>query len=293
MDSQPPPLVGIEINGGLGNQLFEYAAVMALSRRLKAELCCDSYRAASDPGRPLGLGEFGLGWREVEGPRRRGALRAAGRALGWGRRSPFAGATYFEEQEGSFNPAFMDLAAPCFLKGYFQSWRYFAGHEEDIRTAFDLDKLPGGPPAIEAKIREAACPVAVHVRRGDFSDTPENAALRGPLGVEYYRRARDVITSALPDATFFLFSDEPGTAMAELSDWTDLIPVNGTTAHQDFRLMAMCRHFIIANSTFSWWAAWLGKSPDKMVVAPRVWFGPAHRQAVVVEDLIPPLWRTI
>jgi len=189
----------------------------------------------------------------------------------------------------------LHLKAPCFLKGYFQSWRYFEGYEGEVRAAFDVDKLARGDAsaAVEARIRAAAQPIAIHVRRGDFSDTPENAALRGPLGADYYRRARALIEDTVPNPTWFLFSDEPQKAIAELSDWPDLIPVTGMTMYEDFRLMALCRHFIIANSTFSWWAAWLGKAPDKTVVAPSKWFGPAHKHEVVVADLVPPDWRVV
>jgi hypothetical protein len=288
------PLIGVEIFGGLGNQMFQYAAALALSRRLGAELCCDTHLQKHSRFRPLGLEQFGLTWRECINPRARGALRALGRCFGLGGQNPFGAAAFFEEEEGRYNPEFARLRGACFLKGYFQSWRYFEGHEPEIRRAFDTGRLATARTApLEARIRAAEQSVAIHIRRGDFSDTAKNAALRGPLGPEYYRAARAHIEGSVKRPTFFLFSDDVAAAAAELSDWPDLVPVAGLSPHEDLRLMALCKHFIIANSTFSWWAAWLSAAEGKIVVAPSRWFGPAYPHQFVLEDRVLPDWLTI
>jgi hypothetical protein len=217
-------------------------------------------------------------------------LPAIARFFGAGHRNPFRKAIYFIEEFGRFDPRFNELTAPCFLNGYYQSWRYFEGREATIRRAFDLDRISSRNTApLEAKIRAARHPVAVHIRRGDYAQ-PQTMAFHGLLGAEYYESARQQIEASIEDPTYFLFSDDPAAAVAELGNWPNLIPAGGFSTHEDLKLMALCEHFIIANSTFSWWGAWLGQAPGKRVVAPENWFAPAHGHTTVIADRYPPDW---
>ena len=283
------PVVGIELRGGLGNQLFQYAAGLALADRLGGELRCRSSGAARSITRPLGLREFGLTWTECQSPRARGTLRAIVRWFGAGESRDFRGGVYFEEEFGRFDARLNDVTSTCYLDGYFQSWRYFEGRETLIRNAFDTEKLPRQNVEVEAAIRKANHPVAVHVRRGDYAFEPATMAFHGLLGADYYQRARRLVETAVADPTYFLFSDDQAAAGAELGDWpTRSAGVN--SAHEDLRLMSLCEHFIIANSTFSWWGAWLGRAHEKLVVAPQNWFAPAHAHETVIDDRYPPDW---
>lgn len=289
-----PRLVGLNLNGGLGNQLFQYAAGLALAEKFGAELRCDAYEYRKPGFRALGLREFGVTWTECRTPRPRGALRAIGRWFGADFRNPFRRAAFFSEAYGRFDPTIEQLPMPCFLHGYFQSWRYFAGHEASVRRALDIGKIANDRTApFEAAIRAARNPVAVHVRRGDYITNPGAAEIYSQLKADYYNRARQRLEESVSEPTFFLFSDEPATAAAELGDWPNLIPCGGLSAHEDLMLMALCDHFIIANSTFSWWGAWLGRSPEKRVVAPENWFNPAHAHMAELSDLYPAGWMMV
>lgn len=282
-------VVGLRLVGGLGNQLFEYAAALAVAERCGADIGVDTSPYAGDPARRPHLADFGLRPRKVSDPAKTNGLWEIGARLGLVP-YPLRGAARFDEP-GHFDPAFLNLTAPCYLAGHFQSWRYLVGHEAAVRQAFDLDRLatPRTAP-IERRIAAASTPVAIHVRRGDYAQTAHSISMFGLLHAEYYRRARAELEQRLDVPTWFVFSDDMPAALAELGGWPNLVPVTGMSPTEDFRLMALCRHFIIANSTFSWWGAWLGRSPDKLVVTPDVWFGSTNRASVVIDDRLPPEW---
>jgi hypothetical protein len=285
------PLVGVNLTGGLGNQMFQYAAGLALAEQLGAQLLCDCYFYTKPAVvQRQGLSEFGIQVVECRDPRPWGALRAIGRTFGADKHNPLRRAVRFTEDISCFNSEVLQLTAPCYLVGHFQSWRYFAGHEASVRRSFDWTRIGNDQTkAVEAQIRAATNPVAVHVRRGDYTK-PDNVEFFGLLGADYYRRAREAIEASVVSPTYFLFSDDPAAAQAELKDWPDMVPVGGFSAHEDLKLMALCNHFIIANSTFSWWAAWLGQSPEKRVVAPVNWFAPAHAGRTSLADRYPANW---
>jgi len=284
------PLVGVSLGGGLGNQMFQYAAGLSLAGRLGAELRCDAHHFAGGGQRRLGLHEFGLSWTECRNPRANGALRAIARALGAPKSRPFRGAPYLDEVFGGFDPRFNELSAPCYLNGYFQSWRYLEGQEASVRRAFDFRRIAGKNTApMAARIEAARHSVAVHLRLDDYANDPAKRAFHGVLGADYYQAARRAIEAKVETPTYFLFSDEPARAKAELG-WPDLVVVEGHSPHEDLMLMARCRHFIIANSTFSWWGAWLGQAPDKQVIAPINWFAPAHAAITMLDDRYPADW---
>jgi hypothetical protein len=286
------PLVGVTISAGLGNQMFQYAAALALSERLGAELRCDVSFFRGIDFRRLELGRFGVPIIACRDPVTRKPWHRLGVRLHLVPEA-FRGATRFEDH-GHFDPAFLALQAPCYISGFMQSWRYFEGHEQSVWRAFDPARLASDRTgAMAARIRAARNPVAVHVRRGDYAESPEAIAAFGLLHADYYNRGRAEIEARVERPQYFLFSDDIPAAMAELADWPELVPVTGLAGHEDLYLMSLCRHFIIASSTFSWWGAWLGTAPDKVVVAPSRWFGPEFKQRIVLGDRLPPGWTAV
>ena len=220
------PVVGVGLAGGLGNQMFQYAAGLSLAGRLGAELRCDAHHFVGGGQRQLGLHEFGVSWTECRNPRANGTLRAIARALGASKSRPFRGAPYLDEVFGGFDPRFNGLSAPCYLNGYFQSWRYLVGQEASIRRAFDFGRITSENTApIAARIAAARHPVAVHLRLDDYANDPGKRAFHGVLGADYYREARRAIEAKVDVPTYFLFSDEPARAKAELG-WPDLVVVD-------------------------------------------------------------------
>ncbi len=158
------------------------------------------------------------------------------------------------------------------INGYFQSHRYFEDCEDEVRHYFAMKTLSPHKPEKNT--------VAIHVRRGDYDG--EYHLL---LDREYYRRAMEYFPSSYK---FLVFSDNPALTGGILG--RDLTVVNGNHFMTDFYLMSKCDHFITANSTFSWWAAYLGMHPEKQVIAPREWFGP---RAQLSSPDSPKEWKVI
>jgi len=148
----------------------------------------------------------------------------------------------------------------------------------------------GNNQSLLEQIDAAPVSVSLHVRRGDYTLAAEgNIAL--PL--DYYHRAIDLIRQRFDDPVFFIFSDDIEFARKNLPAGMRQVFVEGNddlSSHEDLRLMAACQHHIIANSSFSWWGAWLNPSSEKVVVAPRHWLLSPES---AFEDLLPPTWYAL
>lgn len=149
------------------------------------------------------------------------------------------------------------------LDGYFQSERFFERSAKKIRGVFQFKESRNKP--IDEKCRT----VAIHVRRGDYIKYPDHHPQQTE---EYYREA----ISNFKNNKFIVFSDDIEWCMAQEVFTSNNCSYATNDEMGDFKLMSWCDDFIIANSSFSWWAAWLGSSPDKKVIAPKTWFGPAY-----------------
>jgi hypothetical protein len=192
-----------------------------------------------------------------------------------GSRRECHGTKVYAEQQFHFDPTFFDLPDGTILSGYFQSERYFKSIEGLIRAEFDFGTRA---PGVDA--------VSVHVRRGDYLSFPEH---HPPCSVDYYAEAM----ARFPGERFMVFSDDPGWCLLNLKPLGNVDIVTGRAAAEDMELMSRCKAgHVIANSSFSWWGAWLDPNPDKRVIAPRAWFGPA-KAGWDTRDLIPEGWQTL
>lgn len=182
--------------------------------------------------------------------------------------------------------AFRDIEPNTRMLGYFQSERFFENIKPTIRNHFSF-RYPLSPQAeaVADRIRRATCPTAVHFRRGDYLTSS-----LGVLPLSYYAEAMAYIKNINPDATFFVFSDDIEAVKRELPAAGNIVFVDhlaGLPDHETMRLMSMCENNITANSSFSWWAAWLNPRPDKQVVAPRPWFAASDKDT---SDVVPKSW---
>lgn len=280
-------VVGLE--GGLGNQLFQYAAGRAAMLRVSTELALDLRPLRARGDRAYGLGDFRLCPNltvisEGPPPRRDGRLRRLLHSLIGDRRC-------FREEGFAFNDAFLNIRSGTRLEGYFQSERYFADIAETIRA--DLTPRPEHLAEIEgmaSSLLPAEPCISLHVRRGDYAN-PETMAVHGLLDVSYYARALQIMAERngrrLPVC---VFTDEPVWVRAnlDLPAETRFVSEHTRTALQDLILMSRCSHHITANSSFSWWGAWLNLSKEKVVVTPREWFRP--ESGLDTRDLRPADW---
>lgn len=280
--------------GGLGNQLFQYATARRLAHALGVEVVVDSAwherTFRNTTRRPFELTRLRVQLRELSEKESRWARIARNRALS---RLPFATPwTIRRERSFSYDESIMGAADRTYLYGYWQSPRYF----EDIRALLSAEVQPAEPVSSadrDVLDRMSRCEsVLVHVRRGDYVSLKTAAAAHGTCTREYYGAAFDLVSRAVRDPVLFVFSDDPDWSRKNLSFRAPTVFVDHNSAGagpQDLRLMAACRHAIIANSTFSWWGAWLGRGDGRIVVAPKRWFADDRP----TPDLLPSSWTAI
>ena len=277
----------VALEGGLGNQMFQYAAGRALSLRAGTTLALDLRPLLRQGQRAYGLGAFSLSEvsliTEGEPPARPGKIRRWLRRLTGGKQTFREAGFVYDESIRSVNP-------PARLEGYFQSERYFEDVAEVIRADFTppADEL-GRLDALASRLLPSGPKVALHVRRGDYTN-PATMAVHGLMGPDYYARARSLIAERTGPSAVCVFTDDPAWVRASLELPADSVFVSEHTrsAVEDLILMSRCSHHITANSSFSWWGAWLNPKPDKVVVTPSRWFQPAS--GLDTRDLRPAGW---
>lgn len=172
----------------------------------------------------------------------------------------------------SFNPLHLEAPADCMLFGYFQSPLYFRGIEPLLREELRMDALPWQADTLKLRERiRSRNTVAVHIRRTDYVG---NAPFE-VCDLAYYHTAMGCLRERLEGARFFLFSDDPAWCAQQLAaDDVEVcaLPAGVHDPLHDLHLMQEAGHHIIANSSYSWWAAWLGKKPGQQVLMPSVWY---------------------
>jgi hypothetical protein len=286
-------MVIVRLIGGLGNQMFQYAAGFRLSRVHGVPLKLDISGFQDTPSRDFSLQNFDisgtvasrneLAWL-VKWPSRNRLVWQMTRRLG------FSPCTMVHERHFHFDDEVLHLSGNVYLSGYWQSEKYFADIAEEVRAQFTL-KSPLGDRdlALLAEITSTNS-VSLHVRRGDYVSDPVVSKAHGLCSIEYYTAAAELIASKLKSPFFFIFSDDPEWSQQKLRlRWpTTFMPSKGpANAHTDLRLMSSCKHHIIANSSFSWWGAWLNQTPDTIVIAPSRWFNEFKADT---RDLLPESW---
>lgn len=269
------------VTGGLGNQMFQYAAALATARAHGAQVAIDHshYDYVHEANRSYRLDVFNVSGRIATGSRTRRLIYHLSRSpkpllgpISSGLRVALRVRDIREPGIERCEPSLLEgvnRAKRYRLIGYWMSPRYFAGYEKAVREEFSFRDPP--PPAnqeVLARICDSENSVSLHIRRGDFLKVRPGSVL--PL--EYYRLAVRSLQEWVANMTVFVFSDAPVWAKENLDLPCDVVPVDVNdegSGHEDMRLMASCDHHIIANSSFSWWGAWLNPSPKKIVIGPR------------------------
>lgn len=285
--------------GGLGNQLFQYAAAYTLAQKHGTTVKIDNSRFKTYKAWPYMLPLVQVP-QDMATEAEINALMPGASHIKSQRLRKWLGirdAHFYCEPHFHYDEAFEQLDDNTFLRGYFQSERYFASHGEALRALFQ-PAAPASDNALryQADIRAATIPVSLHVRRGDYISNKAALTTHGNIGLAYYQQAVRIITAlAGAEPHFFLFSDDPDWAEANLTFCRQRTVVRGNDAapERDMWLMSQCRHHITANSTFSWWGAWLNPAPDKQVIAPRNWFAYDELIGKNTRDIYPQGWLLI
>jgi len=286
---------------GLGNQLFQYAAGRSLANRYAGSLriACEppSKQVADGVPRPVLLHEFEVTGTVAQKTKiDRLVLSTQPRfALAGGIARAVLGGEVIREDPPKFlfHPK-VELARRtriAYFVGYWQSHQFAKDVEAELRQELRFrTPLAGKNLEVANQIRSARTAVSVHLRRGDYASAFGSGVL---LPMDYYTRAVQHITTVENDCKFFVFSDDKGFAKEWARGRPNFVVVDHNhgehIAHEDMRLMSLCRHNIIANSSFSWWGAWLNENGDKRVIAPANWLGHETRKT----DLLPINWQVV
>ena len=296
-------MVIARIMGGLGNQMFQYSFGRALALRNDVPLKLDltSYDVSM---REYRLNRFRI-VEEIASPAEVEKLTGIHRGSCFGARvrrrirrhlrrvMPPSKMPVLTEHESRFDPAVLQPPGHVYLDGYWQSERYFAGIEDLLRKELIVRERPDRENERLLAEIGASESVSVHVRRGDYVSDLNVFRVHGVCPPEYYHAAVRRLAEVLGEPHIYIFSDDIPWAKENLrfEHPTTCVEHNGEEKDwEDFRLMSACRHHVIANSSFSWWAAWLCPNPDKIVIAPERWFADPRRDS---SDIAPRSWWRI
>lgn len=279
--------------GGLGNQMFQYAAGRRLAHVLAVKLKLDVTWLGKPGSRAYSLENFNVqenfaSASEIAAVAPIGGLRHA-LAKKWPKKWP----KYIQEKHFHFDPEILNLPDDVYLKGYWQSEKYFSDIAGIIRREFTVKTPPGGRNREISELITSKQSVSLHIRRGDYVTSRKTKQHHGVCDLDYYFRCVDYLKQLVKNAHFFIFSDDPQWARDNLKQLcpTTFVDHNRPDKdYEDLRLMSQCKHNIITNSTFSWWGAWLNPGKDKIILAPKQWFAKKIQVSTKTDDLFPSGW---
>jgi len=295
-------MIIVKLMGGLGNQLFQYATgrAVALRKQVSLKLDLSWFDANSDATkRSFRLYHFNIDFSaasasdiaEITGINRNDLLQPMYRLQQ--RLRPYYRRSVFLERYFHYDPNIFRCEKTVHLIGYWQSFRYFEDIEGAIRNEFQIstDISPSTRSCLDEICGLNS--ISVHARRGDYVSNASYRKIHSALPVAYYESAVQKIAQVVKDPSFFVFSDDIAWAKDNLNFGypTRFVEHNNElNDHEDLLLMMSCKNHVIANSTFSWWGAWLASNQNKVVVAPRTWFGTTERNP---KDLLPKDWMLV
>lgn len=285
-------MIIMNIIGGLGNQLFQYALGRTLSILHHVEFKIDN----------LGFVNYMYGY-GLHSFNIHGSIATKQEIMDFKGRNPIhrqyikwknAQRPYYQRsiiQERHFHfDEMMHKVSSGYLQGYWQSEKYFSVVEQEIRRDLTFRQEPDEKNKRILESIRTVNSVSLHIRRGDYVTNTTTNQVHGVMPLEYYQRAIKIISQQVDEPSFYVFSDDPQWAQdnLKLEYPVEFVAHNhGDKSYEDLRLMGNCKHNIIANSTFSWWGAWLNNNPNKLVIAPDRWFNNSPHNT---KDLIPARW---
>lgn len=294
------PMIIARLNGGLGNQMFQYANGKARALSVDSHLLLDisefeTYRLHQ--GYELSkvfVGPFAVASKDQIKALKGSCLLGKAALFNSKLSKLFIKKSFIQEPHFQYWSGIKNVPDGSYLSGYWQSEKYFQKFQEEIAADFKFaTPLQGMNDTLAAAICEdGQTSISLHIRRGDYVTDPKTQAYHGVCSLEYYQNAISYLTERLDKVHFFIFSDEPQWVAQNLimdHPHTFVSHNTGENSYNDMRLMSLCQHHIIANSSFSWWGAWLNPSINKIVVSPKKWFIKDLNTA----DLIPDSWTRL
>ncbi len=266
-------MIVTKLSGGLGNQIFQYAIGRKLSIQNDTDLVLDISHYADDTKRKYALYVFNIKAQTID--------KMSGHIF-----------LDYNEKQFSFDPEVLKIEGDTWINGYWQTEKYFMDIREIILDDLRLKKeLSLESKKILEEISNSNS-ISLHVRRGDYVTEAKTNAFHGTCSESYYVEAVSKVSKS-GVIKIFVFSDDIKWCKENLKFPHSTVYVNERSTIPDYEeliLMSKCKHNIIANSSFSWWGAWLNTNNDKMVIAPKKWFS---NSSIDTRDVIPETWIKI
>jgi hypothetical protein len=288
-------MIVVKLIGGLGNQMFQYAFGRYLSIHNNTSLFFDMMDLESkNPNhiqRHFSLSNFNLtaniyqGILNIDETGKKNLFQRLFSASENKLKLVIEKKLHFDKEIGS-------TLDNVYLNGYWQSPLYFKDIEDTIRKDFTFSNPVSKDAEHFLSKINASNAVSLHVRRGDYVNNPETLSYHGICDIDYYKKAIEIIKSKVSNPIFFIFTDDTTWVQQNFSLSNEIILVSKPEFSQfdDLQLMSACKHAIIANSSFSWWGAWLIINTNKIVIAPLKWL---QNETINTDDLFPKTWIRI
>jgi len=287
-------MIIVKLMGWLGNQLFQYAAARRLAYVHNVPLKLDISGFEKDTVCKYRVHPFNI----IENfansddlstfASRKSVVKKTLNQLANAVR-PYYMQPVVKQQYYHFDPNILRVGKDAYLDGYWQSEKYFEDVGFVLRKEITVRESPDSRNAELAREIGGRDSVSVHIRRGDYVSDLTINSFHGITPVSYYQRAVEVIASRISNPYLYIFTNDPEWVVGNIKfdrPMTILTHNDAVKSYEDLRLMSLCKHNIIANSTFSWWGAWLNQNPDKIVIAPRIWF----KVGDINKDIVPESW---
>lgn len=271
-------MIVVQLLGGLGNQMFQYACGRALALRTGKQLFLDVSSYSVYPGRQYGLDVLNI----------QASIINLEEDKEIGQRLGIPDIPVYSERQHNFDHNVFVLRDNVFLQGgFWQTEKYFQDFAGVIREELSPKLSSLSPESLDiARDIKKHLAIAIHVRRTDYAIYDK----LGILPMDYYENVRRYLRTVFPSARYYIFSDDVAWCKREFTVFPNAYVVEHkgeVGCHEDLWLMSRCQHNVIANSTYSWWGAWLNDNSPKLVIAPDRWFAGDHLNT---QDLLPNKW---
>ncbi|MBP7211209.1 alpha-1,2-fucosyltransferase [bacterium] len=290
MKTQGKGKVYLKMNGGLGNQMFQWAFARMIHETTDMDVFLDMSFFSKPYARPYQLKIFNLEPLFLDDSFVEFKLDLIWKLRNFVNIAPLLGMKFYQEKTFEFDKSISKIEPNTYIEGFFQSDIYFKQFESQIRKDFMfVSPISKDNRELIAKMNNQNS-IAIHIRRGDYVSKARYKNKYAHCSPEYYVKAVDYIAQKYPNPRVYVFSDDLKWAAQniDLPYTCEYVGHNiGKASFEDMRLMSNCKHNVIANSTFSWWGAWLNENPEKIVVAPDKWF---QDSSIIQTDIYPKNW---
>jgi hypothetical protein len=287
-------MIIVQLSGGLGNQLFQYAFAYSRAKELGVQLKIDlsfydDYEWHDYSLAPFNLSALAANSDEIAEIKKldNGVLYKVKQRLLKGIKHQLV------EENLLFNKKYLKIHQNSYIIGYWQSEKYFCNHWSDLMNEFRINISPSSNNLeLLKEVQSEQSSISLHIRRGNYANIESVNLVHGTMPISYYEDAINFFEGEIVNPKFYVFSDDISWAKDNLKLKHPSVFVDHNDDkcdYEDLRLMANCKHHIIANSTFSWWGAYLNSNSTKIVIGPKQWFSDVDKNKEAV-DIIPKNW---